>query len=88
MAWRIEFSSKAKKQLDRLDSTVRSRILDYLRNRIESSNNPLSLGTMLTGDFSGHVRFRIGDYRLIARCENDRMVILVIGVGHRRLVYT
>ncbi|MEK6868352.1 MAG: type II toxin-antitoxin system RelE/ParE family toxin [Nanoarchaeota archaeon] len=32
-------------------------------------------------------KFRVGDYRVILDLENDRLLILVIKVGHRKNVY-
>jgi mRNA interferase RelE/StbE len=50
--------------------------------------NPRSIGTALHGQRLGEFwKYRVGDYRLIARIEDDRLVILVIKVGHRRDVY-
>lgn len=87
MRWTIEFSDQARKRFDKLDRTVQQRILKYLTTRVEPADDPFTLGNMLTGELAGHIRFRIGDYRLIARIEQDRLVILIVGVGHRRLVY-
>jgi len=41
----------------------------------------------MAGNFAGHWRYRFGDYRVIARIEDDRVVIVVIALGHRREVY-
>jgi mRNA interferase RelE/StbE len=30
---------------------------------------------------------RVGDYRMIYRVENDRLVILIIKIGHRKNIY-
>ena len=38
-------------------------------------------------NFAGLWRYRIGDYRLICRIEERRLVVLVLQVGHRREVY-
>jgi mRNA interferase RelE/StbE len=32
-------------------------------------------------------RYRTGDYRAVCRIEDDRLVVLVLVVGHRRRVY-
>jgi mRNA interferase RelE/StbE len=41
----------------------------------------------MVGNHAGHWRYRIGDYRAIARFEDGRMIIVVITIGHRREVY-
>jgi mRNA interferase RelE/StbE len=32
-------------------------------------------------------RYRVGDYRLIVAFEEDRLVVLVVRIEHRREVY-
>ena len=41
----------------------------------------------MVGKYVGYWRYRFGDFRVIARIENERLVILVIAVGHRREIY-
>lgn len=86
MAWKIEFSTHADKQLDRIDRTDQQRIVKTLR-QISTLDDPRQRGHALVGDHAGHWRYRIGDYRVIAKLEDGRMVIVVVAVGHRREVY-
>jgi mRNA interferase RelE/StbE len=62
-------------------------VLRYLRERIADSDDPRRLGQALTGDRKGLWRYRVGDYRIVAAIEDDRFVVLVVAVGHRREVY-
>jgi mRNA-degrading endonuclease RelE of RelBE toxin-antitoxin system len=55
--------------------------------RIAGSGDPRRLGQPLTGDRHGFWRYRVGDYRIVAAIEDDRLVVLVVTVGHRREVY-
>lgn len=55
--------------------------------RIATLDDPRTLVSALTGDHAGYWRWRIGDYRLVARIENERVVIIVVRVAHRREVY-
>lgn len=87
MTWKIEFSDKARKQLDKLDFSAQERIVKFLVKRVALHQNPAQLGASLVGEFAGHISFRVGDYRVIVRLENDVMTILVIGIGHRKNVY-
>jgi mRNA interferase RelE/StbE len=41
----------------------------------------------LTGDLKGLWRYRVADYRIVAKIEDDRFIVLVLTVGHRRDVY-
>ena len=87
MAWRVELSPSARKDLDRLPSTIKNRVLIYLRDKIAPAVNPIQLGRPMSGSWSGHVRFRVGDYRLICKIESARVTILVVSVGHRSTIY-
>ena len=87
MVWKVEFDSAALKDLQRLDQTAQRRIVRYLRERIAIEENPRRLGKALHGDKTGLWRYRIGDYRLLCRIENQILTVLVIAVGHRKEVY-
>jgi mRNA interferase RelE/StbE len=41
----------------------------------------------LVGEHAGYWRWRVGDYRVIAQIEDERVTILVVRVAHRREVY-
>ncbi len=51
------------------------------------AEDPRRLGKLLHGDKGGLWRFRIGDYRAICKIEEERFVVAVLEVGHRREVY-
>lgn len=87
MAWIIEYDKRVVKDMKKLDSKVQNDILDYFTERISPSPDPRRFGKPLKSAFSGLWRYRIGDYRAICRIEDNRMVILVIRIGHRSKVY-
>ncbi|MGE0752117.1 MAG: type II toxin-antitoxin system RelE/ParE family toxin [Variibacter sp.] len=86
-AWRVEFDARAARDLRKLDRTAQQLILRYLRARIATADDPRRFGRALTGDLKGLWRYRIGDYRIVAKIEDDRLIVLVVTVGHRREVY-
>ncbi len=85
--WRIEFDAKVDKELGRLSSQNRQRILRFLRDRLAPLDNPRSLGQALAGPLAGFWKYRVGDYRVIAKIEDERVTILVVRLGSRREVY-
>lgn len=88
MAWRIEIGDKAKKDLAALDKTVARRITAFLRERLAHLENPRSIGDALKGSSLGEFwKYRVGDWRIIARIEDDVLLILVVRIGHRKEVY-
>lgn len=86
MAWTLEFDAKARKQLRKLPPKVGGRIVDALEE-IATAENLRLRGIAMGGKYASHWRYRIGDYRVIAKFENNRLVIVVIALGHRRKVY-
>ena len=88
MAWTIEFGATALRQLEKLDRSVQRRIWKFLNGRLLQLENPRSIGAALQGErLGGFWKYRVGDYRLIARIEDDRLLVLVLKVGHRGDIY-
>jgi mRNA interferase RelE/StbE len=87
MTWRIEISTAAARQLDRISARDRERILRFLYDRVAAHSNPMALAKRLSGSAENLSRFRVGDYRIIAQFINNRMVVLVVEIGNRREVY-
>ncbi len=88
MAWRIELSQTAEKQLEKLDRPVAKRIRDFLRGRLMTLDDPRSIGEALKGARLGELwKYRAGDYRIIARIEDGQLTILIVRIGNRREVY-
>ncbi len=78
----IIFSEQALKQLEKLEKTLQERIIKVLeRIRIR----PEHFVTKLVGDYG--YKLRIGDYRVILDLDRDKLLILVIKVGHRKNIY-
>jgi mRNA interferase RelE/StbE len=88
LAWTIELADTALRQLGKLDRLTARRILKFLDLRIAPLKNLRCIGEALQGERLGEFwKYRVADYRLVARIENDRLVVLVLRVGHRRDVY-
>ncbi len=88
MAWKIELSAEADRELSKLDPPQRKRIVQFLQERLVPLENPRSIGQALRGSRFGEFwKYRVGDYRLICKIEDDRLLILVLRVGHRKDVY-
>ncbi|MFY9855321.1 MAG: type II toxin-antitoxin system RelE/ParE family toxin [Terracidiphilus sp.] len=86
-AWTVEFDDRARRELRKLDAKTQQTILRYLRERIAGADDPRRFGKPLRMNLAGLWRYRISDYRLICRLEDNRLIALVLQVGHRREVY-
>ena len=88
MAWRLELSTLARKNLDQLDPQIARRILAFLHGRVATLDDPRSIGEALRGSELGEFwKYRAGDYRIIASIEDDALRILVVRIENRREVY-
>jgi len=88
MAYRVELSEDARKQLKKLDKATGERLVKFMLERLASLEDPRSIGEALKGEKLGELwRYRVGDYRLISRIEDSTVVILVLRIGHRREIY-
>jgi mRNA interferase RelE/StbE len=88
MAYRVELSEDAVRELGKLDTAQSKRILKLLYERVAKSDNPRSVGKALEGSRLGEFwRDRVADFHLICLIEDDRLLILVLRVGHRREIY-
>lgn len=87
MAWTVEVSDYAEKQLRKLDKPIQKRLLDWLEDRIEGCKNPRHFGEPLRGEMAGLWRYRIGDFRVICEIQDQQLVVLALAVGHRREIY-
>ena len=48
---------------------------------------PRHFGRALRGDLSGLSRYRVGDFRLIAKLEDAILTVVIIKTGHRSAIY-
>jgi mRNA interferase RelE/StbE len=88
MAWSVEFLPVAERELRKIARPVRERLLLFLRDRIQASDDPRRHGEALRGPELGkYWKYRVGDYRIICSIQDDRLVVVVVRIGHRREVY-
>lgn len=89
MAWEIEITEGAKKQLDKLGHAEAKRVRDFLVKRLAPMQDPRQLGSALQGSRLGsYWRYCIGDFRVICDIQDHRLVVVVVRVGHRREIYS
>ena len=84
MTYSIDFRPAVLKSLKRFPKKELIRI----KKRIEElgQNLPDPNTTKMKGNNSFH-KIRTGDYRIVYEIHNDRVVILIVKVGHRKDVY-
>lgn len=88
MAWRIEYAESVRKSVRRLDRQVQRRLRDFLEVRLVRMDNPRQLGAAMQGSrYHDLWRYRVGNYRIIAEIDDERILILVVRIAHRRDAY-
>lgn len=87
MAWRIEITRTATRQITKRDHPAQKSILRFLRERLSPADNPREWGRALQGEKRDLWRYRVGNYRLICDIQDEKITILVQELGHRKDVY-
>jgi mRNA interferase RelE/StbE len=88
MAYSVELSAEVDRELSKLDRQQAKRILKFLHERVARLDDPRSIGDALHGSQLGEFwKYRVGDYRLICKIEDERLLVLVLRVGHRKEIY-
>lgn len=85
--YRVETTPKFDRQLAKLDKFTARMILKWLSKNIDNTDNPKKFGKSLVGNHNGKWRYRIGDYRVICKIEENELIVLALEVGHRRKIY-
>jgi mRNA interferase RelE/StbE len=88
MAYNVELSESAERELGKLDTPQAKRILKFLHQPVAKLEDPRSIGEALHGSRLGEFwKYRAGDYRLICKIDDDRLIVLVLRLGHRKEIY-
>ena len=83
----VILSDQARKELKKMDRYVSSLILGWIRKHLEGCEDPTAYGKPLTANLKGYWSYRVSDYRIIADIQDDKILILITEVGHRREIY-
>ena len=87
MTYNLLYSKQAIKDLKKLDPYTKKLIKAWIEKNLLNCTDPRAHGKALTANRNGQWRYRIGDYRLICHIDDDKLIILALNVGHRRIVY-
>ena len=89
--WKINFTKRAQKSFLKLDRDIQFRIRKFLVSKILKGSSALDFGKPLHGPRNGLGKglwsYRVGDYRIICRVQKNKLVVLIVEIGHRSSVY-
>jgi mRNA interferase RelE/StbE len=84
MGYETVLKPSAKKVLDTLPKPDKIRVIDALE---KLADNPPHHGVVKLEAETDLYRVRVGKYRVVFTIEDDRLVVLVLKIGHRREIY-
>ena len=87
MRYKVVLTKGAIKSLEKMDPMTSGAIISWIEKNIDGTDDPRRRGKALAGEFAGVWRYRVGDFRIFAKIEDDRLVILVLDVRNRRNAY-
>ena len=87
MLYEVKYTTRALKDLKKMDKHVSKMLLAWIRKNLHMCKDPRAIGKGLSANHLGKWRYRIGDYRILAEIQDDKLIILVIEVGHRKEIY-
>lgn len=87
MGWTVKYTKKAQRDLKKLDSQVALRIRRFLEEHVIALPNPRSISLRMKGFEADRVRYRVGAYRIIARVEDEQLIVVALRIRHRSVVY-
>ena len=88
MSYTVEYTSRAIKSMKKLDRSVLVMIKAWIEKNLVDTDDPRRHGKGLTSNRSGQWRYRVGDYRILVEIQEDKLVILIVEVGHRKDIYS
>lgn len=80
-------TNKVEKDFKKLDKNVLKLILDWIENNLENIEEPRSKGKVLVENLKDYWKYRIGDYRLITKIDDGKLLIIALELKHRKEVY-
>jgi mRNA interferase RelE/StbE len=84
VSYQVEITREALRALSKLDKPIRRRVQSAID---ELQADPRPHGAIALQGLSGAYRIRIGDYRVIYTINDDKLVVVVVDLGHRREIY-
>lgn len=87
MIWKIKWDERIAKDFKKIDLSIQKKIINYMEKRIASQKNPRIFGKGLLYEKFGLWRYRLENYRIICRINDDEIEIIIIQVGHRKDIY-
>lgn len=87
MIYQLVTTDKFDKAFKKLDRQTQKIIKAWLDKNLINCTDPRIHGKGLTSNRSGQWRYRVGDYRILAEIQDERLVLVLMDIGHRSTIY-
>ena len=87
MNYSVKYKKSALKKLNNLDAPIRERIKNWIDTNLVGCENPRRLGKSLHGEWHDFWRYRVGEYRIVAQIQDDKIIIFVVKIDKRDAIY-
>lgn len=84
MAYAIQFTPAAARQLEKLATPIRRRISAAIDGLVDQ---PRPHGVTKLAGSDDLYRIRVGDYRIVYQIHDRQLVVVIVTIGHRSDVY-
>lgn len=85
--YKVVYSESVKKKLKKIDKQTAKIIKSWIEVNLINAIDPRVKGKALKGNLKGIWRYRVGDYRIFATIEDQKLTIFLFDIGHRRDIY-
>lgn len=78
MTYQVRTTKKFDKSFKKLDRQSQKLIKNWMEGNLIGCQDLRFYGKALTGNFKGIWRYRIGAYRLLAKIDDDKLIIFYV----------
>jgi len=80
----IKTTNQFERKIKKIDKSIRGNIIEKI---LELKENPYENVKKLHGKLRGMYSLRIGEYRVIFSIDEEKNLIILLTVGHRKRIY-
>ena len=87
MMYQLMTTDKFDNAFKKLDNHTQKIIKAWIDKNLIDCENPRIHGQGLTANRSGQWRYRVGDYRILADIQDNKLILILVEIGHRSRIY-
>jgi mRNA interferase RelE/StbE len=84
LTYDVVYTEDARRILKKMDAAMSGAIVSWIEKNLAGTDDPRRSGKAPIGEFAGLWRYRVGDFRIFAKIEDKRLIILILDIRNRR----